>query len=362
VPQGYGYGNARLRARRSRLLSAADYDALLAKAGIEDVITALTETPYRDDVQAALVQVAGVQCVFTAVRANLTRAFQEARGFFEGEPRRLLDLLLRRWDRHNLLTILRGQSRETPPEEVLSAMVPVGQLDAVALRELVRQPGLRAVIDLMTTWRLPYAAALRSVWTHMGTVPALAELELALYRSHYAAMREALSQGNGNCALVRAQLRIEIDLINLSTAIRLVRRPDLVQTVQQRYRATDVRPLLLEPGGSLQTRRLAELVATAGGLEGLVHGLRDTPYGPALATGWRRYQAGAGLAALERELERWQAQHTAAMWHRGPLSIAIPIGYLGGKEAEATNLRLVAQAVALNLEREPVRRDLILIF
>lgn len=361
MPQGYGYGNARLRARRSRLLTQADYHALLAKARIEDVITALTETPYKDDVQAALLRARGVQCVFAAVRTNLTRTLHEVRGFFEGEPRLLVDILLRRWDRHNLLTILRGQSQEAPPEEVLSAIVPVGRLDAVALRELARQPGLRAVIDLMTTWRLPYATALRSVWTRAGTVPDLAQLELALHRSHYATMREVLSQGNGNRAMVLAQLQSEIDLINLSTALRLARRPILAQTVQWRYSTTDVRPLLLEPDGSLRTERLAELVATAGGLEGLVRGLSDTPYGSALTTGWRRYQAGEGMAVLERELERWQAEHTATMFRRDPLSIAIPIGYLGYKEVEAANLRLVAQAVALNIEREQARRDLIVV-
>lgn len=361
MPQGYDYGNARLRARRSRLLTAADYSTLLAKTRIEDVITALTDTPYKDDVQAALLRATGVQCVFAAVRTNLTRTLHEVRGFFEGEPRLLVDLLLRRWDRHNVLTILRGQSQEAPPGEVWSAMVPVGQLDEVALRELTRQPGLRAVIDLMTTWRLPYAAALRSVWTRPGTVPDLAQLELALHRSHYASLREVLSQGNGNRAMALAQLHIEVDLINLSTAMRLASRPALAQTVQWRYSATDVRPLLLDPGGSLKTERLADLVATAGGLEGLVRGLSDTPYGPALATGWRRYQAGAGSAVLERELERWQAEHTAAMFRRDPLSLAIPMGYLGCKEVEGANLRLVAQAVALNIEREQVRRDLILV-
>jgi len=106
---------------------------------------------------------------------------------------------------------------------------------------------------------------------------------------------------------------------------------------------------------------LAELVATAGGLEGMVRGLSDSRYGPALATGWQRYQAGEGIAVLERELERWQAEHTAAMLSRDPLSIAIPMGYLGCQEVEAANLRLVAQAVALNSEREQARRDLIMV-
>jgi vacuolar-type H+-ATPase subunit C/Vma6 len=49
------------------------------------------------------------------------------------------------------------------------------------------------------------------------------------------------------------------------------------------------------------------------------------------------------------------------MFSRDPLSIAIPIGYLGCKEVEMTNLRLIAQAVALGMEREQARRDLIVV-
>ncbi|HXV41940.1 MAG TPA: V-type ATPase subunit, partial [Anaerolineae bacterium] len=180
MPSGYDYGNARLRAMRSRLLKEADYSNLLAKGNLEELINALAETPYKEDIEIALTRRAGVQCIFEAVRANLTRTLQQIRNFFEGEPGTLIDLLLRRWDRHNLLAILRGQSQEVSPETVLSTIVPIGQLDEVSLRELARQPGLRAVIDLMTTWQLPYATVLRRVHSRTGARPDLDQLELAL--------------------------------------------------------------------------------------------------------------------------------------------------------------------------------------
>jgi vacuolar-type H+-ATPase subunit C/Vma6 len=107
---------------------------------------------------------------------------------------------------------------------------------------------------------------------------------------------------------------------------------------------------------------LAKLVTEASGLEDIVLALSDTRYGEALKTGWHRYQAReGGLTKLERELERWQAKHTAAMFNRNPLTIAIPIGYLGCKELEVANLRLIAQAVALDLNREQIRSDLIIV-
>jgi len=362
MPQGYGYGNARLRAMRSRLLTETDYSALLDKANIDELINALAETPYQEDIEAALVRVEGVRCVFEAVRANLTHTLRQVRRFFEDKPLTLVDLLLRRWDRHNLLTILRGQSQEIPPELVLSTIVPVGQLDEVSLRELARQPGLRAVIDLMTAWQLPYARVLRQVRTRADVISDLDQLELVLNHFHYASLWEALQPGNGDQALLLEYLQTEVDLTNISTTLRLSRIPGVTTLVGQRYTTGDIRPLLIESKGHLAVGQLANLVTEGNGVEGVVLGLSNTRYGPALQAGWQRYQAGeGGLTVIERELERWQAEQTAAMFGRNPLSIAIPIGYIGCKELEVTNLRLIAQAIELGMRREQVRRNLIMV-
>ena len=359
---GFGYGNARLRAMRSRLLTEETYYDLLAKTTIDQFITALSETPYRADIEAVLVRVGGVPGVFESLRLNLTRILNQVRRFFAGPSCAMVDLLLRRWDRYNLLTILRGQSQEVSSEAILSALIPVGQLDQGALGELARQPGLRACLDLMTIWGLPYARVLSRVRARTGTVPDLDQLELALNRFHYSSLLTALSQGNKNHGLILEHLQLEIDLVNLVTALRLARFPEMRRLVQQRYHADDICPLLIEPGGRIAAKWLAKQVAEVRSVEALLHRLSETRYGPALAAGWQHYQAGeGGLAVLQRALERWQAEHTAAMFTRNPLSIAIPIGYFGCKELEITNLRLIAQAVDLGLESKQVRRDLIII-
>ncbi len=362
MPQGYGYGNARLRAMRSRLLTEIDYNSLLLRTNIEELITALAETPYRQEIETALIRTEGVNCIFQALRANLTQTLHHLRQFFAGKSLLLVNLLLRRWDRHNLLTILRGQKQEVSPESVIAAVVPVGQLDDVSLRELARQPGLRAAIDLMVAWRLPYARVLRQAQAQVDPTAELDQLELALNRFHYASLWEALEPGNGNCAIVLEHLRTEVDLINLSTTLRLTHISGITPLVGQRYDAGDIRPLLIEKPGHLPVQQLIDLVSAEEGPERVVRELSDTRYAQALAAGWQRYQAGEdGLAVLERELERWQAEQTAAMFTRNPLTIAIPIGYIGCKEIEVANLRLIAQAVSLEMDRDRVRRDLIIL-
>lgn len=362
MPRGYGYGNARVRAMRSRLLGPDDYDDLLGKASVEEVITRLVESPYKDDIEAALLRYDGARCVFHAVRTNKTHSLLQLRRFYEGEPAALVDLLLRSWDRNNLIAVLRGVAHDVPSEDILAATVPVGEIDAVALRELAGQPGIREVLDLMTVWRLPHAAALKAARAQPGGVADLDALELALNREHYAAIREALAGRDGNRKLLLQQIEAEIDILNITATLRLARLPEQVPLVRHRYSSSDIRPLLIEPGGRVPAKRLVALADEATGVEAVVRGLSNTPYRQALEAGWTRYrEAQGGIPALERELERWSARESAAMFHRDPLTIAIPIGYLGYKEAEAENLRLIARGAELRVRKEFVRREMIIL-
>jgi len=288
----YGYGNARLRAMRSRLLTLPDYEALLRSRTIDEAITALTATPYKEDIESVLVQYGGVRCIFEALSANLKRTLRQIRGFFEGEPGHLIDLILRRWDRHNLLAVLRGQSQEARPEHVLSAIVPAGQIDETSLRELARQPGIRAVIDLMAAWHLPYAGPLLKVRARSGAVPDLDQLELALNNAHFAMLRSQLRPGRRDHDILRQHLLGEIDLTNLGTALRIARFPELVPVIRQRYHANDMSPLFVHPGGFLDTKLLVAQLAESGSLEDLVARLASSKWGAALQAGWARYQAG----------------------------------------------------------------------
>ena len=361
MSQGYDYGNARLRAMRSRLLTPADYSQLLEKANVDEVITYLSKTPYKNEIETSLLRFRGVSCVFEAAHLNLTRTLLKVRNFFLDEPRFLLEILLRRWDRHNLLTILRGQAQESAPERVLAALVPVGQLDKIALRELARQPNLRAVIDLMSTWQLPYASALRQVRVRTGGVSDLESLEVALSRSHFQSIKDELKDRNNNRTRVLIQIKTEIDSINLSTAFRLNRLCEIAGS-QSPLKTEDFRLHFIEPGGFLTPSWLAERAAGMAGPAALVEVLHDSRYGQALEIGLKRYQSGDGdIAVLERELERWKTEHDAAMFGKGGLSIGIAMGYFGCKETEIGNLRLIAQGVASGLDREQILSDLIVV-
>jgi V/A-type H+-transporting ATPase subunit C len=159
--------------------------------------------------------------------------------------------------------------------------------------------------------------------------------------------REALANlgADANELCVREMLEAEIDVENLSLLFRL-------SGIGGRHAA------LLVDGGSLPSRLLAE-VAAARDVEAMVRLLQETPYGNLLQGLLEKYRQSGNASVLERALEEHLVLKGIRMFHRDPLSIAIPIGYVWAKSNEVANLRLIAQGRALGWPPEAIREEMI---
>ncbi|MGQ0572495.1 MAG: V-type ATPase subunit, partial [Armatimonadota bacterium] len=104
----FPYINARVRAMRSRLLSAAQLEDLLATPTLAAFLQALASTPYGGDLQEALVRYEGLRAVDEALTRNFQHATQKILKFADGRPRELIEVVLLRWDLENLRAIVRG--------------------------------------------------------------------------------------------------------------------------------------------------------------------------------------------------------------------------------------------------------------
>lgn len=354
MPGDYGYANARLRAMKSWLLTRADYEALLTRSGVDDLVTSLTDTAYGEEIESAMLHYAGVRCITEALRRNVARTFQKIHRFFEGgEPQRLVEILLGRWDLHNVKTVIRGQAVQTPSSQILEAVVPAGQLDNVALESLAQQPGLQAAVDLMMTQRLPLAhivsAALR-VYDGRENLPAV---EVAIDRGYYAQVMAHLENGSDNVEMVRDMVQAEIDVPNLTTLFRLRRSRPPGESL------ADELPAWLIDAGALSERRWAQL-AQATSTDDLVAALEGTRYQDPVQQGIAGGVPPTGMLGVQRTLERWLTHRGIAHLRGDPLSIAIAIGYIWSKTAEVTNLRVITYGLAEQLPKEIIRQDLTL--
>ncbi|MBI3962025.1 MAG: V-type ATPase subunit [Deinococcus sp.] len=350
----FDYGNARLRAMKSRLLSRRTLEGLAEAGSVPGLLTALTNTAYSTAVEAALVRLSGLACLAEALRSDLAATLGKARSFYAGPAGELAAVVLRRYDLHNVKTVLRGLARQVPADEILASTLPIGELRPADLAELARAPNVRTAIDLIATWRLSLAQPLLATRAtepgrEGGAEPF--ELELALDRWYF---RTAL-QAAGDTVLGQA-LALEADIGNIMTALRLVGTPDTAGLLRKHLGSEDATALFIGPGRAPLT-----LLAEAAHQETVpraIQILAPTPYGATLTGALEAYAAAPRLSVFERALAQRQLQHAASLIASDPLGIGVLLGYLALKTNEVANLRLMAQGLLLAEEPERILAEL----
>lgn len=353
----FAYGNARLRARKSRLLSRADYEELLGK-DVDGLLGVLASTGYAPEVEAALARFRGIRRIHEAVRLHLARSLEEMRSFYEGYARELVDLMLSRWDLHNVIALLRGGAAGQPSEEVLANVIPLGALSEALAHEIARQTEFAGAAELLVRWRLPEpetARSLREAWPEYERTENLAALEHAVMAGWALRTAAALARAGPDGGGLRRVFEREIDRRNVFGALRL--REALGRgEIQELPGLSDRGPYL--PGGSIRP----------GFLDAAVR-FPDPEIAAAAFAGtapenWRapleRWTRSGDLVVLQGELESLWITEAVALFYRGdPLGVDVPVAYAIAKENEARNLRVVAEGAAHGLEPHIVRAQLV---
>jgi vacuolar-type H+-ATPase subunit C/Vma6 len=353
------YGNTRLRARKAELLGAGEYEALLGR-DLEGLFEALADTAYRTEIEAVLaVSAAGRLALHEALRRHLARALGELRAFYEGQARELVDLLLSRFDLHNLLTLLRGHVRGEPPEQVLANMFPQGELDDAAAQEIARQPEVARAVGLLISWKLPdpaVARALAEAWPEYERTEDLSALEHTLASRHALRVDQALRAAGPNAKPLLALVARERDAVNVLIVLRLRFALQLDELTELPPAPSAGRFLA---GGGISPDELETALRQPTRAESVAK-LSDA----ARREDWReplqRVAAGGDLPTLQRELEASRVRWAVGLFLRGdPLGLDVPIAFTVAQENEVRNLRLLAEATTGRLAAPALRAQLI---
>jgi V/A-type H+/Na+-transporting ATPase subunit C len=344
----YGYANARIRGMKSRLLDRKTMDELAAKPDVNALIVELEKTPYKEDIADSSTRYGGIQCVEYALRRNYTRTFRKIMRIVKGEPAETyIRIFLDRWDVQNVKTILRGKSFHIPQDEVFECLVPAGDLDDVTLGEMIKQPDVKAVIDLLATWRVPYAKPLTRHFKEYADERNLIVLENALDRFYYQKGLEAVQGDDYDERLVRDMLTTEIDVINVKTVLRLIR---------DKIAPADAGKYLIDGGRRLRRGFLMSML-DAKTLEAAVDLLKGTRY-EFLAEVPEEFFKGEKVSEFEKQLDRYLIARGLKAVNGDPLSIAVAVGYYWAKYIEITNLRIIARCKTADVPDETVRGEL----
>jgi V/A-type H+-transporting ATPase subunit C len=346
----YGYINARMRGMKSRLLSHRALDDLILKPDLESLIQDLENTPYREDIIDAKGRSSGVLLIEIALRENFIRTFRKIQDIArnEGEAKRYIAIFLHRWDVQNIKTILRGKNIHATAEEILDCLVPAGELDEATLKELLKQPDVKAVIDLLATWQIRYAKPLTEHFPEFMKTKDLAVLECELDRYYYADALAMVKDPTYNNNLIRNLVALEVDVVNARTVLRMVR--DHVDPADaQRY---------LIGGGTQFDEKDLHAFLSLPTIADVVKALAGTKYRflESVPESAIRTQK---ISVIEKELERYLTKKGVEAFLLDPLSVASIIGYFWAKYNEITNIRIISRCKTADFPVENLKEELV---
>ena len=340
----FDYGNAR-----------RELEALAEVGSLHGMISALAKTAYQRSIEAALTQASGLECIAQAIRMDLINNLGKARNFFREDAGTMVSIAMRTYDLHNLKAILRGLSRNIPSAEILSALLPVGELNYAVLAELARVPGPRVAIDLLASMNEPIAQPLLKLRArHPGAdIP---EMELALDQWYYQDAWIFIQAAPSANEVLASTLRLEADIENLLTVLRFAHEPDERRHLQERVGAGELAELLVEPGFLPQS--LLVHLGNQDSLEAAVESLAGTRYEPALRTGLGAFKQSGRLSEIEKHLKRFRRTWLSSLIFKDPLGIGVFLGYLALKINEINNLRWIAHGIHLGLGPGEIKAEL----
>jgi V/A-type H+-transporting ATPase subunit C len=334
---------------RSRLLPSSFYETLLAEERFPAVVSALLNTPYRHEIEAASLGGGGAAEVDEALRHNLVADYRKVLSFLNEEAYTLALTILGRYDVANIKTVLRGRHVNMAVPEIQANFIAAGQLTEGELVELAKQPDVRACIDLLATWNIPYARTLTGEVHAYLAEGDLSHLELALEKQYFKNALASTAGRGENARLARRLLQTQVDVFNLLTVLRML-KADL---------PLDEAGRLFIPGGAAIDEDLFLKLVPMSDIDDFMDLLRGTPYQRVLEASLVKYLEEASLSALERALEQMLITRALGLGRGDPLGLGIVMAYIWAKQNEVVNLRVIVKGKSVGMPERRIRGELI---
>jgi V/A-type H+/Na+-transporting ATPase subunit C len=351
----YPYATARVRAKKAQLLPREAYLKML-KMSIPEITQQISETVYQKEVDELAQRFSGIDLIEGALNLNEEHTYSQIRGFTGGEAHALVAAFLRRHEYHAIKVILRGKHHGATREEMLRELLIEDKEDYEFLSTLMTDEiqGVNGVLEALKTSKgkgRGYYLALQQA-EKLSAEPGLSEYEDALDRAYYQELLATLrvpgrpGQEANARFLMERYVRLEIDVVNLLTALR--------------YRKNDLdwdslRPQII-PGGSEFKEETLKRIHAAETTEEVKKEVSGSKFGDSLDEG---LDAGS-LPRVEIAAQKRLMNFASGFSHMIPLSILPIIDFLLRKHTEVRNLRAVARGKEARLGEDTIQQILII--
>jgi len=343
----YAYACARVRAKKSLLLTKDNYPKLLMM-DLNEIGRFLGETQYHVEMAELASRYSGVNLIEIGTNRNLARIYRQVLNFCSGELKNMISSYLARWDEWNVKTILRGKYYGATVEEIVEDLVPAGRFDEKYLRSLI---GLESVSDVLDAIGKKGGSAIPiEIRASFEDTGALELLEEYFDKVYFSRLLESIRGKNRPERLFLAFIQKEIDINNLRTLLKLKR---------ERIPFERVRIYFIDGGKEL---RVNELVRLAGieSFEQMLDELSRFSFYEHIKDALEDAKETGSLTKVMLALQRYLAKEAEKFSHQFPLSILPILDYMLRKKVEVDNIRIIARGKESGLDADVIKGLLVM--
>jgi V/A-type H+-transporting ATPase subunit C len=346
-PGTYVYVCTRMRYRKSKLIPKEEYFRML-NMSIPEITRMIEETQYKKEIDELSPFFHGTDLLELALSWNLAKEFQDVQKITPGVLKGFVKSYLRKWDIHNVLTLLRGKAQGMKPGKIREILVPAGELDRVFLDRLLKENAPERILEmLMGKFVYPVIAA---GYANALEEESFAKIENELYKEYYEDLLAVARSGLKGGRQFLEFIILDIDIANIRNIFRL-------RTDQQHE---DARSLMI-PGGSFTPDEFQDLIALEDPRE-LIDALKrkiKVRLKPLLIL-LDELGIGKSMREIEIDLIKIQLGQMELLTKLKPFSIHPILTYLEKKKYEIFNLRALSRGKEANLPPDMIRGYLVI--
>ena len=337
----FSYSNARVMARRGRLLDKKQIIEIVDAKKLEDMYNLVSDVPeYKKYLDKFPFE--------KAMDMDLAETHQTLAKISAKNFREFYEVILTKWDIQNIKTLIAAKEMAIDTEEIKEKIIPFGKLPEDILVRLIDAENIDEIATALkpTVYYEPVIEAI-SLYKEKKT---LLPLEASLDKYYYEKWLDTVSEiSNDDGKVLNTLIKTKIDLLNLKIILRA--RSDGLEF-------KDIKEYIFAGGDQLYEWKLNELMSIEKILD-FVDGLEGTDYVDILKEVLPEYDKTGSVSVLESALDKYSMELGVKLAKKRPSTVGPMIGFLSQKEMETKNLKLIYQAKLEGFPPEEIRKMLI---
>lgn len=340
----YAYTAARVKAKKSKILKAEDYNKLLAMS-VPEISRYISEAGYSKEITDLADEHSGMALLEYATYGNMASAFRSILSASKGDCKIVVAAYLKEWDYRNILTIVRGKRSGLSADEIRRDLVPAGALKIDDFEKLIQ---LNTAEDVIAAGAgMMHVVVPDDAMATFKAENILAPLEDHFVKQYYHDLLAAVNANDRPTTVFRSYVKSVIDTKNVETLLKLKKQNVDAETIMKYY---------VSGGKEVDEKAMAQFAAAAD-MPALLTEMQQLKM---FADIKDRITPESSIPQIVNALTHYLAELSSAVSAMYPLSVLPVVDYMIHKKTEVTNIRLIAYGANTGLDSEMVKELLVI--